>query len=233
MRSEGTRTPHPSAILAALDEQQLRELLRQGRYERHEAGSTLLREGTTSATVVLLQDGRVKVTNVTEDGREALLAIRGPGDVLGELGALDGAPHSATVTAVDDVEALALPAPAFRALVERDGRLALRILRIVNDRLRDADRKRVEFGALDTSTRLALRLLELSRRYGRPTGDGTDLALPLTQDELAGWVGSSREAITKALRTFRDEGWIETGRRQITILDENALRRYTHRSRGQ
>lgn len=227
MRPEGTRTPHPSAILAALDEQQLRELLRQGHHEHHEAGSTLFREGTTSATVVLLQDGRVKVTNVTEDGREALLAIRGPGDVLGELGALDGAPRSATVTAVDDVEALVLPAPAFRALVERDGRLALRILRIVNDRLRDADRKRVEFGALDTPTRLALRLLELSRRYGQPTGDGTDIALPLTQDELAGWVGSSREAITKALRTFRDEGWIETGRRQITILDDNALRHYT------
>lgn len=227
MRREGARAPHPSAILATLDEQQLRELLRQGHHERHEAGSTLFREGTTSATVVLLQDGRVKVTNVTEDGREALLAIRGPGDVLGELGALDGAPRSATVTAVDDIEALVLPASAFRALVERDGRLALRILRIVNNRLRDADRKRVEFGALDTPSRLALRLLELSRRYGQSTGDGTDLALPLTQDELAGWVGSSREAIAKALRTFRDEGWIETRRRQITILDENALRHYT------
>lgn len=228
MGPEARRTPHPSALLAALDDQQRRELLRQGRYERHEAGSTLFWEATASTTVVLLQEGRVKVTHVTQDGREALLAIRGPGDVLGELGALDGAPRSATVTAVDDVEALVLPAPALRALVERDGRLALRILRVVNDRLRDADRKRAEFGALDTPTRLALRLLELSRRYGQPVNDGTDLALPLTQDELAGWVGSSREAITKALRTFRDEGWVETGRRRITILDENALRQYAH-----
>lgn len=227
MRRAGARAPHPSAILAALDEQQLSELLRQGHNEHHEAGKILFREGTTSATVVLLQEGRVKVTSLTEDGREALLAIRGPGDVLGELGALDGRPRSATVAAVDDVQALVVPASAFRALVERDGRLALEILRIVNERLRDADRKRVEFGALDTPARVALRLLELARRYGQPEGDATDITLPLTQDELAGWVGSSREAVTKALRTFRDEGWIETGRRQITILDENALRHYT------
>lgn len=233
MGREATPGPHPSAILAALNEQQLRELLRQGHHEHHEAGSVLFREGTASGTVVLLNDGRVKITSVTEDGQEALLAIRGPGDVLGELGALDGTPRSATVTAVDDVDALVVPARAFRSLVRRDGRLALEILQIVNDRLRDADRKRVEFGALDTPNRVALRLLELARRYGQPAGDATDITLPLTQDELAGWVGSSREALTKALRTFRDRGWIETGRRQITILDENALRRYTQHPDGQ
>lgn len=225
MRRESA--PHASTILAALDEQQLRELLRQGRHEHHDAGSTLFRQGSTSGTIVLIQEGRAKVTSLTEDGREALLAIRGPGDVLGELGALDGTPRSATVTAVDDVQTLVVPAPAFRALVERDGRLAMEILQIVNDRLRDADRKRVEFGTLDTPTRVALRLLELAGRYGQPEGDTTDITLPLTQDELAGWVGSSREAVTKALRTFRDEGWIETGRRQITILDGNALHHFT------
>lgn len=231
MGSEVSRGPDPSSILAALGEDQLRPLLREARQEQHAEGATLFREGTGSTSVMLIRSGRVKVTCTTEDGREILLAIRGPGDVLGELGALDERPRSATVTALDEVEVMVIPARTFRALIERDGRLALEIIGIVNDRLRDADRKRVEFGAVDTPTRVALRLLELSRRYGDESRRGTDIALALTQEELAGWVGSSREAVSKALRTFREEGWIETGRRQITILDEHGLRRYVQQER--
>lgn len=170
------------------------------------------------------------MTCVTEDGREILLAIRGPGNVLGELGALDGRPRSATVTAIDDAKVMVVPAGTFRALIERDGRLALQVLQIVNDRLRDADRKRVEFGAVDTATRVALRLLELSHRYGEAAALGTHIELRLTQEELAGWVGASREAVSKALRVFRERGWVETGRQQITILDDASLRRYASRS---
>lgn len=222
-----TPAPHPSSFLAALEPRNLRGLLSQARRQRFDAGATLFREGTGAASVVLLERGRVKVTRITEDGRETILGIRGPGEVLGELGALDGNPSSATVTALDDVDALVIPATAFRALVERDGRVALRILRVVSGRLRDADRERVEFGALDVTTRLASRLLELAGRYGEPTEGGTHLALALTQEELAGLVGCSREAVSKALRSLRDEGWVATGRRRLTILDEEALRRFT------
>lgn len=222
---EGGR-PKASTILAALPAPTLRELFEQGRTVRFEPGSVLFREGSDSTAVVLIRHGQTKITCLTQEGRETLLAILGPGDVLGELGALDGSPRSATVTALDDVEALVVPAAAFRDLVERDGRVALTVLRIVNGRLREADRKRVEFGALDTATRLALRLLELARRYGEADGQGHRIALPLTQDELAGLVGSSRESVTKALRRFRDEGWVDTGRRRVTILDGPALQRF-------
>lgn len=226
MEHDDGGTPKASTILAALPAPTLRELFEQGRTAHFEAGSVLFREGSDSTTVVLIRHGQTKITCLTEDGRETLLAILGPGDVLGELGALDGSPRSATVTALDDVEVLVVPAAAFRDLVERDGRVALTVLRIVNGRLRDADRKRVEFGALDTATRLALRLLELAGRYGEADAHGHRIALPLTQDELAGLVGSSREAVTKALRRFRDEGWVDTGRRRVTVLDGPGLRRF-------
>lgn len=224
-RDDG-RTPKASTILAALPAPTLRELFEQGRTVRYEPGAVLFREGSASTTVVLIRHGRTKITCLTEDGRETLLAILGPGDVLGELGALDGSPRSATVTTIDEVEALVVPAAAFRGLVERDGKVGLTVLEVVNGRLREADRKRVEFGALAAPTRLALRLLELADRYGETDGDGHRIALPLTQEELAGLVGSSRESVTKALRRFRDEGWIETGRRRVTILDGPALRRF-------
>lgn len=230
---EGERTPalRRETVLAAVPEPRLRELLQDGRRQRYDTGSTLFREGERAASVVLLERGRVKVTYVTEDGRETLLAVRGAGDVLGELAVLDEGPRSATVTALEPVVALVLSGAAFRALLTGDGRLGMAVLRILDARLREADRARVEFAALDASTRLALRLLELSCRYGDIAGDGTRTCLALTQDELAGWVGSSREAVTKALRRFRDQGWIATGRRRITVLDDDALRRYVERRR--
>jgi CRP-like cAMP-binding protein len=98
-------------------------------------------------------------------------------------------------------------------------------MRLVTGKLRDADRKRIEYGAYDTTGRVATRLLELADRYGEQTGAGVRVALPLSQDELAGWTGSSREAVSKALRSLRDRGLIETGRRRVVIHDLDGLRR--------
>jgi len=96
---------------------------------------------------------------------------------------------------------------------------------MLSSRLRDADRKRIEFGAYDTLGRLATRLLELVERFGEPTERGVRIALPLTQDELAGWIGSSREAVARALQALRARGYVETRRRTIVVLDLDALRR--------
>jgi CRP/FNR family cyclic AMP-dependent transcriptional regulator len=101
-------------------------------------------------------------------------------------------------------------------------------------RLRDADRKRIEFGMFDTTGRVAQRLVELAERYSepyqprhRPLPPGSvRITLNLTQEELAGWVGSSREAVSKALRTLRSHGWIETGRRRVIVHNIQALRKH-------
>ncbi|HVQ98507.1 MAG TPA: helix-turn-helix domain-containing protein, partial [Mycobacterium sp.] len=102
------------------------------------------------------------------------------------------------------------------------------LLRIFTGRLRDADRKRVEFGVYDTMSRVAHRLVELAERFGEPTEAGILITLPFTQHELAGWVGASREAVAKALRTFRARGYLQTQRRTVTVLDIEGLRRQAH-----
>ena len=116
---------------------------------------------------MLLTEGRVKIASISEDGRESVLAFRGPGEVLGELSAIDGRPRSAGVTAVDPVEALVIPAADFRAFLERSPKASLWILTRLIARLREADRKRAEFGASDTIGRVAARLVELAAEYGR------------------------------------------------------------------
>jgi CRP-like cAMP-binding protein len=91
-------------------------------------------------------------------------------------------------------------------------------------RLRDADRKRIEYLAQDTVGRVCSRLVELSDRFGEAEADGMHIELAITQEELAGWTGSSREAVIRALRTLRELGWIETRRRGVTLLEVEQMR---------
>jgi CRP-like cAMP-binding protein len=195
-----------------------------GSRQRYARGAVIFREGTPSVSVIIVRSGRVKVASDTASGTEVVLAIRGPGALLGELSAIDGGARSATVTALEPVNLLAIGSAEFERLLLNQPRIAFVLMRELTRRLRDADRKRIEFGAFDTTGRVAARLVELADRFGHQTEEGLRIDLPLSQDELAGWTGSSREAVTKALRTLRGEGWIRTGRLRVVITDLDALR---------
>ncbi|WP_432982024.1 Crp/Fnr family transcriptional regulator [Dactylosporangium sp. CA-233914] len=204
------------------DEQAALEAVGHRRQWRRAA--VILREASRSEAVIILRAGRVKVSSDTASGTEVLLAVRGPGALLGELSAIDGGPMSATVTALEPVTALSVPSPDFERYLLGHARVSFLLMRELTRRLRDADRKRIEFGAYDTTGRVAARLVELAERFGEPTPQGLRISLPLSQDELAGWTGASREAVTKSLRTLREEGCIQTGRLHVIVHDLDALR---------
>jgi len=209
---------------SAVSAQEMDDLISRGAKRTYRRGTFLMTEGESSDHVILLLAGRAKCSSYTADGKEVVLAVRGPGDLLGELSAIDGAERSTTVSALEPIEALIVPSERFTNFLADHGRLAILLLQMMSRKLRDADRKRVEFGAYDTPGRVARRLLELVDRYGESDGANVRISLSLTQDELAGWTGSSREAVSKALREFRDRGWITTGRRSIIVQDVDALR---------
>jgi CRP/FNR family transcriptional regulator, cyclic AMP receptor protein len=216
------------SFLAALEPAEQAALRERGTVRRFATGAALFHEQTVPSSVSILLDGRVKLTRVTADGRDVLLAIRGPGDVLGEQSAIDGEPRSATAVALEPVEALNLTAADFLSFVARTPSAATYMMRLLSARLRDADDKRVGFAAQDTLGRVAARLVELGERYGAEHGDGDTTALridlAITQEDLAAWTGTSREGVSRALQTLRSLNWVETGRRSIVILDLDALR---------
>lgn len=187
--------------------------------------AVIMVEGENSDRVAALLEGRVKVAVTTEDGREVVLSLRGPGDLLGDLSFLDGEPRSATAIAVEDVRALVLASGDFRAFLEATPPAAMLLLQMLTRRLRESDAKLFEFTAQDSVGRVAGRLVELAERYGTEQDGAIVIDLPLSQEELAGWTGSSREAVSKALGSLRALGWVETRRRGFSILDLAALRR--------
>jgi CRP-like cAMP-binding protein len=219
------RAARRSGFLDQLSADDRRDLMALGRTVRLRPGATALIEGQVSGCVLGLLQGHVRAWSSSADGREILLAIRSPGDLVGEFSALDGLPHSATVSAMDEVEAVSISAESFREFLRTHSDPALRVLELLVDRLRDADRKRAEFGSVDTTGRVAARLVELAEEHGQPSGEEVRIDVPLSQEELATWVGASREAVSRSLRSFRDRGWVRTDRRAIHVLDLDALRR--------
>jgi CRP-like cAMP-binding protein len=177
--------------------------------------------------VLLVDEGRVKITMTTPDGREVMVGILGPGEVVGELSTLDGEPRSAAAIALVDVQATVIRGTAYRAwLMERPDVLLDQLVMVVG-RLRDSDALRVELSSYDVDRRVARRLDELARDHGRPLEDGTiRITVPLSQEELGAWVGASREAVARALGRMREAGIVETTRKGYLILDQLRLRHW-------
>src|SRR5205823_10921931 len=162
--------------------------LRSRAVARHfERGATVMHQHEVPGRVVAIERGHAKVTTVADDGREIVLAIRGPGDLLGEMSALGGRPRSATVRALEELDAMAIAAGDFEAFLEEHPAAALAILKVEIARLREADRQQFEFAAYQTLGRVARRLVELAERFGEPCDGGVLIALRLSQEELAGW----------------------------------------------
>lgn len=216
-------TPQADRLLAVLDERERAALDRRGRRVRFDAGTRLVQQGDPGDKVLVLLEGRAKVSYATREGRELVLRFCGPGELVGELAVIDGSPRLSSIVALEPVDALVLAATDFRALLDAEPSIAWKLLGMLSRRFRDADLKRVEFGASDTVGRVAARLVELADRHGEPAAEGIVITLPLSQDELGAWTGASRAGVAAALRVLRDLQWIETQRRRITVLDRDAL----------
>jgi CRP-like cAMP-binding protein len=195
-----------------------------GHRRSYELGDVLFVEGDQAHNVLVILSGRLKLTRSSIDGREVLIELRGPGELIGEMGSIDDSPRSATATATEAVEAIVVPAARFRRLLIERGSVAFGVLSMIAARVRESNERRLEAGAGASLGRLCGRLVELAEAC--PPGDdgAIEIASPLTQQELAEWIGVSRDAVVLAFRRLRQLGWVETGRRRIRILDIDAVR---------
>lgn len=189
-------------------------------------GQVLFSQGDIGERVFLLERGWVTIRSSGPDGEEMIINLRGPGELLGEMSILDHVPRNAAALAVDEVLALVAPATALARVITTDVQAANEVVRILLERLRESDAQRLEYALFATLARVARRLVDLGERFGEPTPDGIRVDLPLSQEELASWCASSREATAKALRSLREVGAIATGRRTVTLIDEAELRRH-------
>jgi CRP/FNR family cyclic AMP-dependent transcriptional regulator len=187
-------------------------------YERELVrGDTLFNEGDPPDALYVVTRGRMAIAIANPvDRRESVVALMEPGDLFGEMGMLDDRPRSAMARALEPSSVLAIPYGPVLELLDQQPKLLWNVTRVLAQRLRAMDEALADSVFLDVTGRTAKRLLELA--------NGVDqFTLPVTQEELAGMVGASRERVNKAIASFIRLGWLDQRDRQYTITQRDRL----------
>ncbi len=204
-------------LLGALPPDTLETLRRQSTVRTVARNEVLFRQGDPSSELFGIVSGKVAILTRSPDGRESLVAVLDEGSLFGELGLFDEGPRSADVRALEETNVLVLSYDSVRGAIDEHPTLLWIIVRLLARRLRNTDESLADSVFLDVPARTAKRLLEIA-------GDADQFRLPMTQEDLAGLVGASRERVNKALSLFTRLGWIEVeGRNRYLILDRQAL----------
>ncbi|WP_436531846.1 Crp/Fnr family transcriptional regulator [Actinoplanes sp. HUAS TT8] len=184
---------------------------------------TLIREGDDGDSVHVLLDGLVKVSGDTYDGRTTVLAIRVPGDLIGELAVMDGGRRSATVTACTAVTVRSVDRAAFDTYLDSYPAAAVAVRQSVAAKLREATRLRIDLSGASAQTGVARVLHQLAERHGRPDPAGRVVDVPLSEGDLAAMIGISLASVQRALAELKRLGLITRTYRRTVVTDPRGL----------
>jgi CRP-like cAMP-binding protein len=201
-----------------LDDERLAHIAAAAETREMRRGDVLFEEGDVPTEMFVVVSGRVAILNRSIDGRESVLALMEQGDLLGDMGLFDGLGRSAEGRALEASVVAAIPYSLLRELYQAQPELLWGVVALLSGRLRSMDAVLADSVFLDVTGRTAKRLLELG-------GDADEFTLPVTQEELAGMVGASRERVNKAIASFVRLGWIEQTDRRYRITDREQLTR--------
>jgi CRP-like cAMP-binding protein len=185
-------------------------------------GEIVFSQGDPGDALYAVVTGKIRISSGAADGREIFLNIMEPGDTFGEIALLDGGTRTASATAIVPSELVAIRREHFLALLGREPQVALELLRLCGERLRWTSGLVEDAALLDAPARLAKRLLSLGQFHGQRTGHG--ITLRISQEDLASFLGVSRQVVNQYLQGWKGRGWIDLGRGVVTVRDEDAIR---------
>lgn len=191
------------------------------------AGEPFYLPDDPSDKVYLLKEGRVKISKVSEEGKEVTLAILEQGEIFGELALVDEGPRGTVAEALDDTFICAIGRGDFQRLLEKKPDLALKVTKLIGIRLKAIEAKVEDLVFRDVSSRLAKLLLELVSMYGTRIRGGSRIDVKLTHQEIANLIGSTRETTTATLNELRRRGLIESDKRRLIVVDKPGLESLT------
>lgn len=212
-------------LLGHLQPDELKRLLGFARTEKFAAGKVIFRRDDPGHSMMTVISGRIKISVSSIDGKEAVLAVLGRGDVLGEMAILEGRERSADATALEATEVLVLHSRDFIPFLERHPQISIRLLKIMSERVRRTSELVEDRLFLDLPTRLAKTLIDLAQAEGTETPDGIRVEMAMSQRSFGAMLGASRETVNKQLSAWQDEGLVTLGRRYVVLTEPNRLAR--------
>jgi CRP/FNR family transcriptional regulator len=210
-------------IFSGLEENELAFLAQRAVRRHYSVGEIIYGEGGPCLGLYVVEAGHVRIFKSSSSGREQVLSIDGPGSSIAELPVFDGGNYPASGAAVDDATLLFVSKQDFHALCLAHPQVALKVLRVVGARLRRLVGIIEELSFTTVRHRLASYLLRLAQKSGKRTAAGVQVALPVTNQELASHIGTVRELVSRTLSRLQAEGMLKIDGRNVLIGDLKAL----------
>jgi CRP/FNR family cyclic AMP-dependent transcriptional regulator len=224
--SEKTEYLRSTPIFSSLDDGELAELAPLVIERRLKKDTAIFHEHDPAAAFYLVKHGRVKIFKPSREGREQILAILGEGQIFGDVPVFDGGPYPASAATMDDSEIYLIRSDDFRALLLRHPDIALKVIKVLGQRLRQAMELVRDLSFKQAPHRLAGLLLKLAREQHKSLEDGVKVNLSMSRQEIAEVVGTSRETVTRELKKMEHAGLIGIERRIVTIIDKKRLKNW-------
>ena len=194
----------------------LQEIASHATVATYHRGDVVFSESDSASDLYVVISGRIAISNRSVDGRESVLALMGPGDLFGEMALFDTVGRSAGARALETSEIIGVPFAVLRDRFSGDASALWNVIGLLGRRLREANEAIADSVFLDVTGRTAKRLLDIA-------GNADEFTLPITQEELAGMIGASRERVNKAIAAFVRLGWLEQRDRTYRIVERKKM----------
>ncbi|MBV8589741.1 MAG: Crp/Fnr family transcriptional regulator [Acetobacteraceae bacterium] len=214
-----------NSLLRQVPDAEIKSLVRRARLQRFREREAIFSQGDEGRSVQAVLEGFVKLSSSTAAGREIILDVAGPGSIFGEIAVMNEWPRAADAVALTPCSLLAIDGYSFRQALTRAPAALFGVIRMVSERLRRATEQLTDGVDLPASARLAKALMQLAALNSHQVADGLQIDVVLSQRELGGMTGLTRESINKHLAAWREEGWVRlTTDGAIILVNPQGLR---------
>ena len=214
-------------IFENLNNEELVEIVNTINHKEYVKGDVIFTEGNRANTLYFINEGKIKLYKYTKDGKEQILHVLSEGDFFGELELIKPSKYGFTSKAIVDSKICTLTKDEMKEIMMKNPEIGIKILETVGERLSKVESLAQNLATNDVDSRMAYLLTDLMERYGEKIEKNISIELPLSREEMANFIGVTRETISRKLKKFEDEKLIKiVGTKNIIILDEEGLKDY-------
>lgn len=206
---------------------EIEEIVKKVDHKEYKKNDVVFSEGNNASSLLFVNKGSIKLYKYNKDGKEQILHILSDGDFFGELDLVKTSQYKFNAKCIKDTKICALTNEEMREIIYKDPEIAIKMLKSLGEKLSEVESLAQNLSTNDVDTRIAYLLIELMDKYLKVSEDTKYLDLPISREDMASFIGVTRETISRKLKKLENEKIIKiVGTKKIIILDENRLREY-------
>ncbi|AGX44758.1 Crp/Fnr family transcriptional regulator [Clostridium saccharobutylicum] len=214
-------------IFENLNNEELLEIVKNINHKEYSKSDVIFTEGNISNTLYFINEGRIKLYKYTKDGKEQILHILSEGEFFGELELIKPSKYRFNAKSIVDAKICTLSKDEMKSIIMRDPEIGIKVLEAIGERLSKIESLVQNLATNDVDSRMAYLLIDLMEKYGENIENSISVKLQLSREDMANYIGVTRETISRKLKKFEDEKLIKiVGTKNIIILDEEGLKDY-------